>query len=105
MFNNPAVYNEVYLDEVPADVRKYIQSIIEDLKKQELGEVDYSQRFCLSNECLGLQTITRLQEQPEILETYYFPCKQKPVIGNVFVLDEHDHHLYLVAGGKGGITV
>lgn len=97
MFNNPAYQTAHYEEVIPEEVKRLLWSIIQGLKEKDAKEVDYLQIFKLSNNCEGLQIIERSQEKPPENVFYYLPTNGETICGKVFVIDDEDHHTYLMA--------
>ena len=97
MFENPRYITKGFQNVIPADTQLILFYLLDHAKTSH--ELDYLQVFDLSAEKhthLTLQKIILSQEQPRWSRTVYYPVKNV-VAAKVFVIDDEDHHTFLLA--------
>ena len=94
MFNNDGYMTKGYQVTIPFDVKMFISRQIS--KVSDIDDTDYLQVFDLSP-CGSKQQIVHTQEQPDKRDVYYIDVESEPINGKVFVIDDVDHHTYLMA--------
>lgn len=97
MFNNPAYMTKGFQSTIPVAVQLILFQLINDIKTS--CNIDYLQIFELSTNAVGdveMQRIIHKQEQPDLKRTYLFPVTST-VNAKVFVIDDGDHHTFLLA--------
>lgn len=100
MFNNEAYMTKGFQSEIPAITQVIIFDCLEK-SRQSLEEMDYLQIFELgklhSNGTI-LQKIIHKQEVPAFEESILLELPEDQIITTkVFVIDDGDHHTFLLA--------
>lgn len=98
MFDNPRYFTKGFQNTIPLKTQFILFYLLNGTKNTR--ELDYLQVFNLTvqklNHNRNLQKIIHLQEQPKWSKTVYYPVKN-PVTAKVFVIDDEDHHTFLLA--------
>ena len=100
MFNTVAYMTRGFQRDVPFETQLMIFGCMDKMKRS-LEEVDYLQVFTLkkilSNETY-LQEIVHTQEIPLFKEALYLTLPEDQIITTkIFVIDDGDHHTFLLA--------
>lgn len=99
-FNNPGYMTRGFQAGVPVVTQLMIYSCL-DKARQSLAELDYLQVFTLDTFLIDgrvLQRIIHSQEVPPFEETVYLELPEDQIITTkIFVIDDGDHHTYLLA--------
>jgi len=97
MFNNPRYITSGFQSTIPLATQLILFQMINNLKV--VKHTDYLQVFTLSvenHEGRAVQKIVHTQEEPLVTNTYFFPLEPF-VSAKVFVIDDEDHHTFLLA--------
>lgn len=97
MFHNPCYMTRGFQNTIPIETQLILFHMIDSIKNTH--KVDYLQAFTLTVEKRGhlnLQKIVQSQEQPTWSKTVYYPLENL-VTAKVFVIDDEDHHTFLLA--------
>lgn len=97
MFHNPRYITKGFQNTIPVETQLILFHMIDSIK--DAHKLDYLQVFDLTVEKYGnlnLQKIVQSQEQPTWSKTVYYPLENL-VTAKVFVIDDEDHHTFLLA--------
>lgn len=100
LFNNPGYMTRGFQAEIPIETQQMIFTLM-NKAKQTLPEMDYLQVFKMvkiSSNGSSLQGLTHAQEIPPFEETVYLALPEDQIITTkIFVIDDGDHHTFLLA--------
>ncbi len=97
MFSNPRYITKGFQNNIPVETQLILFNLLDSVKNSH--ENDYLQVFDLSIEPhnrLNLQKIVHSQEKPIWSKTVFYPLKDL-VTAKIFVIDDGDHHTFLLA--------
>ena len=97
MFNNPRYLTKGFQSAVPLMTQFVLFHMIDHSKNTR--KFDYLQVFTLSVESHGGQAVQKIvhsQEQPIWSKTSLFPL-ENPITAKIYVIDDGDHHTFLLA--------
>lgn len=99
-FNNPGYMTQGFQVEIPVETQQMIFTLM-NKAKQTLPAMDYLQVFKLdkvSSNGSYLQRLTHTQEIPPFEETVFLVLPEDQIITTkIFVIDDGDHHTFLLA--------
>ena len=100
MFNTPGFMTSGYASDVPLMTQMILTNLINKTNESQ-KEMDYLQVFRLRktySNGKALQEITHSQELPSYCQTIYLQIPVEDIITTkIFVIDDNDHHTYLLA--------
>jgi hypothetical protein len=98
VFDNPRYITKGFQNTIPIETQLILFYLLDSTKNAH--KLDYLQVFDLTDKKLNhnrnLQKIILSQEQPKWSKTVYYPVKDI-VTAKVFVIDDEDHHTFLLA--------
>ena len=100
MFNNPGYMTCGYQADVPLMTQMILTNLINKTNESQ-KEMDYLQVFRLRktySNGKALQEIIHSYEVPPYCQTIYLQIPEEDIITTkIFVIDDNDHHTYLLA--------
>ncbi len=97
MFENPRFVTKGFQSSIPITTQLILFHMLDSIKHTH--RLDYLQVFTLSIEKQdgqNLQKIVLSQEKPPRSKVCLFPL-ENPVAAKIFVIDDYDHHTFLLA--------
>lgn len=100
MFDNKGFMTTGFRNKIPEQTKMVLISQINALQSADY-QVDYLQIISLSLDIVDgemVQKVIHSQEQPAHNEVFYFSAPECEIISEkVYVIDDKDHHTYLLA--------